>query len=329
LGRPLPPIPHMSYSDVMSRFGSDKPDMRYGLELQDISSMAQRSSAKMLQQGALQGGAFAINAKGLAGQLTEGEKEALQVEARQAGAKGVLLVELLGGSWKSPIAKHLSEADQEALQDPDSLGAEEGDLLMISVGKRMQCLGVLGKLRIQVAGLMQQRGLLSIDPKQEAWLWVEDFPLVLEADGGGWKSCHHPFTAPARGQVEALLEGEKLETIRSQHYDLVLNGMEVGGGSIRIHHAELQRYVMQDVLGLEEAHVEDCFAHLLEALASGCPPHGGFAIGFDRLVAHMAGVNNIREVIAFPKTATGQELMTGAPGPVESTRLHELHWSVN
>jgi len=247
----------------------------------------------------------------------------LQQVARQAGAKGVLCIEVHGDTFKSPVSKHLTAEDKAALAHPDGLAACDGDLLLISVGPRHQCLDVLGRLRIHAAQLSQQKGLLEIDPAREEWLWVQDFPLVTRGDDGEWESTHHPFTAPTWEQEDQIWDGA-MEHVCGQHYDLVLNGMEIGGGSIRVHNEALQRHILHRILGLEEAAIERSFGHLLEALKSGCPPHGGFAIGFDRLVAHLCGVSSIREVIAFPKTTTGQELLTGSPSALGDERLAEL-----
>jgi aspartyl-tRNA synthetase len=292
----------------------------------------------------------AINVKQMA-DLSKDESQAIQKKVRDLGGKGVVEIRCeTGGKWKSPIEKYLT--DQEKNQLRQVLKAEDGDLLLIASGNnRDEICNILGGLRVHCAKLMQQKGKLNLSADQYNFLWVEEFPLftwekeeetkkdgismsstLTTTDKFVLKTTHHPFTAPHPDDIHMLYTKNKnglqanQDQVRGLHYDCVVNGVELGGGSIRIHNEKLQRDVFQ-ILGIKDE-VANRFQHLLDALSMGCPPHGGLALGFDRLVAILCKAESLREVIAFPKTATGNELMTGAPAEVPSEELREYFINV-
>ncbi|MFP4493408.1 MAG: aspartate--tRNA ligase [Puniceicoccaceae bacterium] len=316
------PFPRLSYREVMNRFGSDKPDTRFAMEIVDFSAAFAHSGFKVFA-GAVAGGGVvkALNAKGLA-DLTQGELKALEEAARSLGAKGLAFIKVEKGEWKSPILKFLSDAEKEALRE--GLAMEEGDVVFFAAGGWETAATILGRVRLDAAKLLEKRGRLRRDPRDYRFLWVVDFPLMLfDEEAGRYVATHHPFTAPVEEDV-ALLDSDP-KAVRGQHYDLVLNGVELGGGSIRIHNPDLQKKVFEDVLGLPPEVVAERFGYLLEAFSYGAPPHGGIAFGLDRLVAVLAGRPSIRDVIAFPKTQKGQDLMADAPSPVGEKQLRDLH----
>ena len=316
------PFPRLSYREVMDRFGSDKPDTRFGMELVDFSATFRDSGFKVFAGAVEAGGVVkALNAKGLA-DLTQGELKGLEDAARSLGAKGLAYIKVENGAWKSPILKFLSDAEQEALSS--GLGMEEGDVVFFAAGEWETAATILGRIRLDAAKLLEKRAKLRVDPREYRFLWVIDFPLMLfDEEAGGYAAAHHPFTAPVEEDAELLASDPK--AVRGQHYDLVLNGVELGGGSIRIHRADLQKKVFEEVLGLPKEVVAERFGYMLEAFSYGAPPHGGIAFGMDRLVAVLAGRSSIRDVIAFPKTQKGQDLMAGAPAPVDERQLRDLH----
>jgi len=316
------PFPRLSYREVMNRFGSDKPDTRFAMEIVDFSATFAQSGFKVFA-GAVAGGGVvkALNAKGLA-DLTQGELKALEEAARSLGAKGLAFIKVEKGEWKSPILKFLSDAEKEALRD--GLAMEEGDVVFFAAGEWETAATILGRVRLDAAKLLEKRERLRRDPRDYRFLWVVDFPLMLfDEEAGRYVATHHPFTSPVEEDVTLLDSDPK--AVRGQHYDLVLNGVELGGGSIRIHNPDLQKKVFEDVLGLPQEVVAERFGYMLEAFSYGAPPHGGIAFGLDRLVAVLAERPSIRDVIAFPKTQKGQDLMAAAPSPVSEKQLRDLH----
>jgi len=323
LGHDLPtPFPRMPYIDAMNRYGVDKPDVRFGMELVDFTELFKTSAFKVFSSTATGGGAIkAINAKGLA-DLTQGEIKALEEIAKSLGAKGLAFIKVEGGEWKSPIVKFFSDAEKAALTA--QLGLAEGDMLFFAAAPWEKACAILGRIRLEAAALLQKRGKLTIRADDWQFLWVVDFPLMSydEADNR-YVATHHPFTAPVAEDAGYLDTDPK--KVRGQHYDVVLNGMELGGGSIRIHQPALQKKVFEEVLKIPADVVESRFGYMLKAFTYGAPPHGGIAFGLDRMVALLCGTTSIRDVIAFPKTQKGQDLMAQSPTPVTAKQLKELH----
>ena len=323
LGHDLPtPFPRMPYNDAMNRYGVDKPDVRFGMELVDFTDLFKTSAFKVFASTATGGGAIkAINAKGLA-DLTQGEIKALEEIAKSLGAKGLAFIKVEGGEWKSPIVKFFSEAEKAALTA--QLGLAEGDMLFFAAAPWEKACAILGRIRLEAAALLQKRGKLTIRADDWQFLWVVDFPLMSydEAENR-YVATHHPVTAPVAEDAAHLDTDPK--KVRGQHYDVVLNGMELGGGSIRIHQPALQKKVFEDVLKIPADVVESRFGYMLKAFTYGAPPHGGIAFGLDRMVALLCGTTSIRDVIAFPKTQKGQDLMAQSPTPVTAKQLKELH----
>jgi len=323
LGTDLPiPFPRLTFKDAMNRYGVDKPDTRYGLEIADFSETFRSSGFKVFASAVQAGGVVkAINGKGLA-DVTQGELKALEDAAKAMGAKGLAFIKVEGGEWKSPIMKFFSEAEKTALAS--TLKVEEGDIVFFAAGPWEKACAILGRVRQDCAVLLQKRGKLTIPADQWNFLWVVDFPLMsYDEERGGYAATHHPFTSPVEEDI-ALLDSDP-KAVRGQHYDVVLNGMELGGGSIRIHQPELQRKVFEDVLKIPSDVVESRFGYMLRAFRYGAPPHGGIAFGLDRMVALLCGTTSIRDVIAFPKTQKGQDLMAASPTPVTAKQLRELH----
>ena len=314
------PIPRLSYDAAMNRFGSDKPDLRFGLELADLSDVFQGTGFKVFGNVLAKGGVVkAINAKGLAG-LSLGQVEEWTRIAKEAGLGGLAHIRIQAdGTWKSPITKFFSDAEKQALAE--RLKVENGDLLLFAADQAGVANPALGRLRL-LAGAAA--GL--IDKNKFAFTWVTDFPLFEKNDEGRLQSMHHPFTSPRPEDME-LLESDPLK-IRAQAYDIVLNGTELGGGSIRIHSPDYQDRLFR-ALGIAPAEIEDRFGHLIRALGFGTPPHGGIALGVDRLVMLMVGEDSIRDVIAFPKTQKACDLMMNAPAAVDARQLRDVYLSVN
>jgi aspartyl-tRNA synthetase len=316
------PFLRMSYFDAMNRFGVDKPDMRFGMELQDCGEIFANSGFKVFSGAISSGGAVkAINAKGLA-DLTQGELRGLEDSAKSLGAKGLAFIKCEGGEWKSPILKFLSEAEIEGLRE--LLNVEDGDIIFFAATAWEQACTILGRVRLEAAQLLVKRELLTIDPTDYKFLWVIEFPLMLfDEEANRYVASHHPFTSPVVEDIELLDSDPK--KVRGQHYDLVLNGVELGGGSIRIHQPELQKKVFEDVLKIDPEVVESRFGYMLKAFEYGAPPHGGIAFGLDRMVTILAQRQSIRDVIAFPKNQKGQEMMTASPGMATEKQLRDLH----
>lgn len=316
------PFPRMSYKEAMSRYGVDKPDTRFGLELKDLTDLFKDSTFNVFAQTVANGGVIkAFTAKGLA-DLTQGELKHLEDAAKALGAKGLAFIKAEEGEWKSPILKFLSETEKQVLKE--QLGIEDGDIVFFAATHWEQACNILGRIRLEAAQLLVRRGRLEIRKDQYNFLWVVDFPLMIfDEEAGRHLSAHHPFTAPVMEDIGAL-DSDPV-AVRGKHYDIVLNGVELGGGSIRIHHPDLQKRVFEDVLKIPKEVVAERFGYMLEAFKYGAPPHGGIALGFDRLAAMLAGTDSIRDVIAFPKTQTGQDLMSKSPTFVTEKQLKDLH----
>ena len=316
------PFLRMSYFDAMNRFGVDKPDMRFDMELQDCAEIFKDSTFKVFSGALASGGAVkAFNAKGLA-DLTQGELRGLEDAAKSLGAKGLAFIKSENGEWKSPILKFFSEEEKAAIKE--QLNVEDGDIVFFAATEWERACTILGRVRLDAAQLLVKRGKLTIDPADYKFLWVIEFPLMLfDEEQGRYVSSHHPFTAPVEEDIPFLESDPK--KVRGQHYDLVLNGVELGGGSIRIHQPDVQKKVFEDVLKIEPDVVESRFGYMLKAFEYGAPPHGGIAFGLDRMVTILAQRSSIRDVIAFPKNQKGQEMMTSSPGIATEKQLRDLH----
>ncbi|HVU24094.1 MAG TPA: aspartate--tRNA ligase [Opitutus sp.] len=323
LGVDLPtPFPRMPFVEAMNRYGVDKPDVRFALELADFTELFKNSAFKVFQSTAASGGAIkALNAKGLA-DITQGELKNLEEVAKSLGAKGLAFIKVEGGEWKSPIVKFFSDAEKADLTA--KLAIADGDIIFFAAAPWEKACAILGRLRLEAAALLQKRGKLTVRPDDWKFLWVVDFPLMTyDEERGGYAATHHPFTSPV-AEDAALLDSDP-KKVRGQHYDVVLNGTELGGGSIRIHQPALQKKVFEDVLKIPADVVESRFGYMLKAFTYGAPPHGGIAFGLDRMVALLCGTTSIRDVIAFPKTQKGQDLMAQSPTAVTPKQLKELH----
>lgn len=326
LGIDIPtPFKRMPYSEAMNRYGVDKPDTRFEMELTDFTDTFKQSQFKVFSSVANGGGSIkAINAKGLA-DITQGELKNLEDVAKTLGAKGLAFIKAENGAWKSPILKFLSEAEQAELKQ--KLNIEDGDIVFFAACEWERACSILGRIRLECAKLLQARGKLSIPAGQFNFLWVIEFPLMLfDEEQGRYVSAHHPFTSPVEEDIK-YLDSDPLR-VRGQHYDIVLNGVELGGGSIRIHQPQVQEKVFRDVLKIPEDIIESRFGYMLKAFKYGAPPHGGIALGFDRLVSILTNRQSIRDIIAFPKTQRGQDLMAQSPCPVTEKQLKDLHIAV-
>jgi aspartyl-tRNA synthetase len=292
------------------------------MELADFTEEFRSSPFKVFSGAVAAGGVVkAINAKGLAC-ATQGQIETMTDYAKSFGAKGLAFIKVEQGEWKSPIVKFFTEQEKEALTR--KLAIEEGDLILFAADQWLIACEILGRIRLYGAELLRAQGKLSLPSDRFEFLWVVDFPLLsFDKEQNRWYSSHHPFTAPVPEDVPLLTSDPR--KVRGQHYDIVVNGVELGGGSIRIHQSKLQKSVFEDVLQIPPETAQARFGYMLEAFRFGCPPHGGIAPGFDRMMAILCGVQSIRDVIAFPKTAKGTDLMTDAPSRVEPKQLRELH----
>jgi len=311
------PFARLTYHEALDRYGSDKPDRRFEMELVDLGETFRESSFKVFR-GALDAGGVvkAINAKGFAG-ITIGQADELTEIAKLHGAKGLAFIKIENGEWKSPIVKFFSDAEKTALQS--KLNIEEGDCVFFAADKWGIACEVLGRLRLRIAEMQKLR------PAGEVWnfLWVTDFPLFeWSPEENKWNAMHHPFTRP-KAEDMSLFEAKKFPEIRAEAYDVVLNGVEIGGGSMRIYEPELQDKMFA-ALSIRPEDREPQFGHLLRAFRLGAPPHGGIAFGFDRLVMLICGEQGIRDVMAFPKNNRGMDLMTNSPAEVDPRQLHEV-----
>ncbi|MDA1277623.1 MAG: aspartate--tRNA ligase [Verrucomicrobia bacterium] len=316
------PFRRLTFAEAMNRFGIDKPDMRLGMELVDFTEEFRSSKFKVFSGAIANHGVVkALNAKGLA-DATQGQIEAMTECAKSFGAKGLAFIKVEGGEWKSPIVKFFSEEEKAALTQ--KLQIEEGDLILFAADQWLAACEILGRIRLYCADVLKSQGKLVVAADRFEFLWVVDFPLLsFDKEQNRWYSSHHPFTSPVAEDIPLLTSEPK--KVRGQHYDVVVNGVELGGGSIRIHQPEVQKKIFEEVLQIPPDLVQARFGYMLEAFRYGCPPHGGIALGFDRLIAILCGTPSIRDVIAFPKTAKGADLMTHSPAAVEAKQLRDLH----
>jgi aspartyl-tRNA synthetase len=311
-----PPWPRIGYAEAIARFGSDRPDTRFGLELHDVGELVRGSEFKIFNSVLEAGGVVrAINAG--ARELSRAEQDGLSEFVQRYGAKAVAPVAVGEGGWRGNLAKFFSERQIAAVNA--ELGASGGDLLLFVADRAPVAAQALGALRLELA---ERFGL--IDRSRHDVLWVVDFPMFeYDEQEQRWTATHHPFTAPAPGGGASELDFSDPGALLSRAYDLVVDGAELGGGSIRTHTPEIQRQVFETI-GLSPAEADERFGFLLDALRYGAPPHGGIALGIDRIVAMIAGSESIRDVIAFPKTASGTDPLTGAPSPVDARTLRDL-----
>ncbi|MCM3765404.1 aspartate--tRNA ligase [Neobacillus niacini] len=315
------PFPRMSYDEAMSRFGSDKPDTRFGLELVDLSEIVKESGFKVFASAVRSGGQVkAINVKGAAEKYSRKDIDALTEFVAVYGAKGLAWLKVDTEGLKGPIAKFFPDEDAAALTA--TLEASAGDLLLFVADKKSVVADALGALRLKLG---KELGL--IDQSKFNFLWVTDWPLLeYDEEAGRYFAAHHPFTMPVREDLEYL--DSDPSKVRAQAYDIVLNGYELGGGSLRIFERSIQEK-MFNVLGFTPEEAQAQFGFLLNAFEYGTPPHGGIALGLDRLVMLLAGRTNLRDTIAFPKTASASDLLMDAPSEVAPAQLTELNLSLN
>jgi aspartyl-tRNA synthetase len=324
------PFDQLTYREALDRYGSDKPDRRFEMELVDLGATFRESSFKVFR-GALDAGGVvkAINAKGFAG-ITIGQADELTEIAKLHGAKGLAFIKIENGEWKSPIVKFFSEAEKTALQS--KLKIEEGDCVFFAADKWNVACEVLGRLRLRIAEMQDLHGrarpepvLSEVEGGAADWdfLWVIDFPLFeWSPEDNKWNAMHHPFTRPKADDMQ-LFEAKKFPEVRAEAYDVVLNGVEIGGGSMRIYEPPLQEK-MFEALGITSEAQQAQFGHLLRAFRLGAPPHGGIAFGFDRLVMLICGEPSIRDVMAFPKNNRSMDLMSQSPAEVDPKQLRDL-----
>jgi aspartyl-tRNA synthetase len=314
------PFERLTWRDAMNRYGSDKPDRRIGMEMVDLTEDLKECEFRVFSGTVASGGVVkAINAKGFAG-ISVGQIDKLTKLAQEAGAKGLAYIQARDtdrSTWRSPFVKRMTDDEIEALRS--KLNIEPGDLILFAADQWEPACDVLGRIRLEVASL---QNLLEGNEDLD-FLWVTEFPLLaFDDEENRYVAVHHPFTRPLKEDEEKLRNGE-LDGLRAQAYDVVLNGYELGGGSIRIHESDLQS-AMFKALGISDEEANTEFAHILEAFKFGAPPHGGIALGLDRVVMLACKEDSIREVIAFPKNNKGAEIMTSSPGVATATALRDL-----
>ena len=319
------PFPRMTWKDAMEQYGSDKPERRFEMLLTDVSSAFEKSDFRVFASIVSGGGVVkAINAKGFSPSV--GQIDALTQTAVEAGAKGLAYIKVRDvedlDSWKSPITKRLTAEEIATLRS--TLNIESGDCVFFAAGEWEEACTILGRVRLECAEYME----LLKDNTDIDLFWVNRFPLFgWDAEEQRYCAVHHPFTRPVPEDVDKLLKGELSTDICAEAYDVILNGNELGGGSIRIHEKDLQDATFR-ALGLNDATIEEQFGHLLSAFSFGAPPHGGLALGLDRVVMLIAGCDSIREVIAFPKNNRGADLMSESPAAAEPNQLRDIHIQV-
>lgn len=314
------PFPRMSYDEAMARYGSDKPDTRFGLELVNVSEIVKDSGFKVFANAVNSGGQVsAINVTGASDKYSRKDIDKLTEFVSNYGAKGLAWLKVEEDGIKGPISKFFSEQEQEALTK--TLSTNAGDLLLFVADENQVVLDSLGALRLKLG-----KELELIDESKFNFLWITDWPLLeFDADAGRYFAAHHPFTMPVREDLDKLDTAP--EQVRANAYDLVLNGYELGGGSQRIYERNIQEKMFK-ALGFTEEEAREQFGFLLEAFEYGTPPHGGIAFGLDRFVMILAGRTNLRDTIAFPKTASASDLLTNAPGEVSTDQLLDLNLSI-
>ncbi|MFC7060737.1 aspartate--tRNA ligase [Halobacillus seohaensis] len=311
------PFKQMPYQEAMERFGSDKPDTRFSLELTTLSEIVKDCGFKVFSDAVASGGKVSgLNVKGGANSFSRKDIDQLTEDVKVYGAKGLAWLKVKDGEFNGPIAKFFSE--EETKQLTQAMSAEEEDLLLFVADKKSVVYDSLGALRLKLG-----KSLGLIDETKFNFLWITDWPLFeYDEDQGRYFAAHHPFTMPAEGDMNQLSNDP--EAAKAEAYDIVLNGYELGGGSLRIYKKEMQDR-MFEVLGFTKEEADEQFGFLLEALEYGTPPHGGIALGFDRFIMLLAGRTNLRDTILFPKTASAQDPLTEAPGTVSAVQLDELH----
>ena len=319
------PFPRMTWRDAMDQYGSDKPERRFEMKITDCSDIFAKSEFRVFSGAVADGGVVkAINAKGFAPSV--GQVDALTQTALEAGAKGLAFIKVRDvdnrDEWKSPVTKRLSDAELQALRE--RLNIESGDCIFFAAGEWEQSCTILGRVRLQCADFME---LLKGNDEVDLF-WVTHFPMFAwDKEEGRYVAIHHPFTRPVPEDVDKVLRGEISTDLCAEAYDVIYNGNELGGGSLRIHERDLQDAAFR-ALGLDEKTINERFGHLLSAFSFGAPPHGGIALGLDRMVMLIGGCESIREVIPFPKNNRAVDLMCEAPDTVDAVQLRDIHIQV-